>query len=162
MKTREDILRGSLEKKNKLFNDKLNIHFATVKQSNGQPLNDKRNGISTLNKWDRQNSALQNLKDSIQITENALEKEINKKEGVNHINQFIPKAILDLVEDGTLNQWRKHPNTFFVNGVDKARIVWDMKQNKLAHRYLSYITDKEQYSKFAKLYNTLYKVTLSV
>ena len=67
MKTKRlQILENSLIKKNDLFDEKLNNHFETVKQANGQPLNDKRNGQATLNKWDRQNESLLNLKENIE------------------------------------------------------------------------------------------------
>ena len=50
MSKRLEILKNSLVKKEQQFNEKLQTHFDTVKQSNGQPLNDKRNGQATLNK----------------------------------------------------------------------------------------------------------------
>ena len=53
-----------------------------------------------------------------------------------------PKPIVNMIEAGTLKQWRKHPNTLFVDGVDKARIVW--KDGKLFTRYASSITCKKQ------------------
>ena len=72
---RLEILKNSLIKKEKQFDDKLQNHINTVKQANGQPLNYKRNGRATLNKWDRQNESLRNLKDSIQKTKDEIEKE---------------------------------------------------------------------------------------
>ena len=55
---RLEILEESLKKKQQLFDRRLQNHFDTVKQTNGQPLNDKRNGHATLDKWDRQNESL--------------------------------------------------------------------------------------------------------
>lgn len=52
--SRLDILKASLEKKQAKFNRKLNEYFSDVKSANGQPLNDKRNGYSTMKRWDRQ------------------------------------------------------------------------------------------------------------
>ena len=49
---RIEILKKSLEKKTAKINDQFDNHFATVKQANGQPLNDKRNGAATLKKWE--------------------------------------------------------------------------------------------------------------
>ena len=43
MSKRLEILKQSLAKKEELFSQKLDDHFSTVKQANGQPLNDKRN-----------------------------------------------------------------------------------------------------------------------
>ena len=63
--------------------------------------------------------------------------------------------ILKLVESGDLIQWRKHPHTFFVAGVDKARIVWDEKRKVVCHKFVSSITVQEQRTKFVRIYNTL-------
>lgn len=153
--SRLEILENSLKKKKQLFSEKLDAHYKTVAQANGQPLNDKRNGFATLNKWDKQNDALRALNESIKKTENAIEKEKSKINGVENANKDIPKVILDLVSDGTLNQWRKYPNTFFVAGVDKARIVWDNKNKNVCHKYVRQITDKEQYARFRDIYNSL-------
>ena len=150
-----EILKQSLVKKENQFDQKLDQHFATVNQANGQPLNDKRNGQATLNKWDKQNASLRTLKDGIEKTKNAIEFEEGRIAGVNHVNGFIPKEILELVDTGELVQWRKHPHTFFVAGVDKARIVWDEKRKVVAHRYAYQITEQEQRSKFVKIYNPL-------
>ena len=150
-----DILNNSLINKENAFNNKFNIHFDTVSQANGQPLNDKRNGAATLAKWNKQDTALSNLKKSIESTKEAIDKEQSKIGYVEVVNNSIPIEILNLVKKGTLVQWRKHPTTFFVSGVDKARIVWDIKNNILAYRYLSAIKDKDQYRIFAKTFNSL-------
>ena len=149
------MLETSLKKKKKQFDDKLQNHIDTVKQANGQPLNDKRNGQATLNKWDRQNDSLRNLQESIDKTERAIEVEKGKIIDCEAVKDSLPDAILEMIANGTLNQWRKHPNTFFVNGVDKARIVWDNKKKVVAHKYIRQITDKDQWKLFAKTYNKL-------
>lgn len=56
--SRLDILKTSLEKKQAKFYEKLNEHFADVRSANGQPLNDKKNGASTMKRWDKQNNVL--------------------------------------------------------------------------------------------------------
>lgn len=155
MGTRLEILKMSLDKKKNLFNEKLQDHMSNVKQANGQPLNDKRNGRATLNKWERQNQALVNIREGIEKTERAIEREESKIKGVEIANTSTPSAILSLIASGDLIQWRKHPNTFFVNGVDKGRIVWDNNKKMVAHRYYSQIPDKVQKSVFAKIYNEL-------
>jgi len=155
MSKRLEILENSLAKKQQQFNDKLQSHIDTVKQANGQPLNDKRNGQATLSKWERQNASLRSLKESIEKTKQAIELEKGKIIDVEHANKAIPPEILKLVEKGELKQWRKHPNTFFVEGVDKARIVWDAKRKILAHKYLKSITEPGQRVKFARMYNGL-------
>lgn len=153
---RLETLKGSLEKKEADLVKRLDDHFAAVRQANGQPLNDKRNGQATLNKWERQNNAIRNLKESIEKTKAAIEFEEGRINGVNYQNEnFIPKEILELVEKGDLIQWRKHPTHFFVAGVDKARIWWDESRKAVAHKYAHLITEQEQRTKFVRLYNRL-------
>lgn len=152
---RLEILKQSLAKKESLFDQKIQDHFASVKQANGQPLNDKRNGQSTLNKWDRQNAALRNLQESIESTKRAIGIEEDKIRYTEAAKEDLPKVILSLVETGELIQWRKHPNTFFVPNVDKARIVWDSKNKVISHRYATQAKDQEQYSRFARTFNRL-------
>lgn len=157
MSKRLEILKKSLLKKEKELQYRLAEHFATVKQANGQPLNDKRNGKATLNKWEKQNNAIRNLKESIEKTKTAIEFEQGRINVVNYQNEnFIPKQILELVEKGELVQWRKHPTHFFVKGVDKARIWWDESRKSVAHKYAHLITEQEQRTKFVKIYNSLY------
>ncbi len=157
MKTKRlEILKHSLIKKNKLFDDKLQNHFNTVKQANGQPLNDKRNGQATLNKWERQNESLNNLKESIAKTKRAIGEEKDKISDVECQKRTLPDAILEMIEKGVLTQWRKHPNRFFVNGVDKARLVWNEKQKTITHSYSKAITDKDQWKLFARTFNELH------
>lgn len=151
---RLEILQKSLEKKQQSFDSMIQNHFDTVKQSNGQPLNDKRNGGRTLKKWDDQNDSIRKQKEEVEKTERAIEKEKNKIANVEMASDGIPNVIHQMIKDGTLIQWRKYPNTFFVKGVDTARIIWDTKKKLLGHKYLAG-TDKEQYAIFAKVYNLI-------
>jgi hypothetical protein len=160
MSKKLEILKNSLLKKEQLFDDKLQNHFDTVKQSNGQPLNDKRNGQATLNKWDRQNESLRTLKESIEKTKTAIENEESKINSVLHTKKELPSIILEYIEKGILIVWRKHPNTFFVKGVDKARLYFDLKKKILSHKYTNQIIDKEQWKIFAKTFNEL-RVTVN-
>ena len=155
MSKKLEILKQSLAKKEQQLNAKFDQHFATVKQANGQPLNDKRNGQATLNKWEQQNEGIRTMQKSIEATKQAIEIEEGKIKGVEHANTFIPAEILKLVESGDLIQWRKHPHTFFVQGVDKARIIWDEKRKVVAHKFVSEITIQEQRTKFVRIYNPL-------
>lgn len=155
MSKRLEILNQSLVKKEQELQRRFDVHFATVKQANGQPLNDKRNGQATLNKWERQNDAIRTAKESIEKTKRAIDIEVGKIKGVEHVNTFIPKEILELVESGVLVQWRKHPHTFFVDGVDKARIVWLEKRKQVAHKFVSEIKEQEQRTKFVRVFNPL-------
>jgi len=72
MSKKLEILKQSLAKKEEQLNAKLDTHFATVKQANGQPLNDKRNGQATLNKWERQNEGIRTMQKSIEATKQAI------------------------------------------------------------------------------------------
>jgi hypothetical protein len=97
------------------------------------------------------------LKESIEKTERAIEIEKNKIVGCEMVKNDLPPPILEMLENGILIQWRKYPNTFFVKGVDKARIVWDKKKKVIAHKYSKQIIDKDQWNIFAKTYNELFK-----
>ena len=152
MSKRLEVLKQSLAKKQALFDSKLSAHFDSVKQANGQPLNDKRNGKATLDRWTRQKEALQNVQAGIETTKQAIEREALKVAAVQAVE--LPPAIRELVESGELIQWRKHPNRFFVLGVDRARIVWDEDKRVVAHQYLREVP-VDQYPKFRDTFNQL-------
>ena len=95
------------------------------------------------------------MQKSIEATKQAIEIEEGKIKGVEHANTFIPAEIQKLIETGELIQWRKHPNTFFVAGVDKARIVWLEKTKQVAHKFVSEIKEQEQRTKFVRVFNPL-------
>lgn len=153
--SRLDILKASLEKKQAKFDRKLNEHFADVKSTNGQPLNDKRNGYSTMKRWDRQNEALFKIQKDIEKTETAIEREESKIRRIDYNKNTMPEEIQKLIDNGTLKQWSKYPHIMFVEGVDKARIIWDDKRKIVMHKFVSSITDIEQRKKFARVYNSL-------
>ena len=152
--SRLSILKTSLVKKQALFDSKLQAHMDCVKQANGQPLNDKRNGQATLNKWDRQNDSLRLLQQSIDKTSAAIEKEQSKVSLVEATE--LPEQIRKLIDAGTITQWRKHPTYFIVNGVDKARIVL-LDNGAISHKFLSSIPSQEQYAIFRDVFNGLRK-----
>lgn len=151
---RLEILKASLEKKEQLFAQKLQAHMDDVKRANGQPLNDKRNGRATLNRWEKQEEALRNIRKSIDSTKQAIETEQWKIDRVASVKDDIHPEILKLVESGVLVQWRKYPNRFFVKGVDRARIIWD-KKDGLCRQYTSQIPNNEQFQIFKEVYNGL-------
>lgn len=154
--SRLDILKASLEKKQAKFDKKLNEHFADVRSANGQPLNDKRDGASTMRRWDRQNDSLSNLQKEIERTKFAIENEKGKLIDIAGNKSRMPKEITDLIDNGTLKQWGKYPHIMFVVGVDKARIIWDDKKKVVMHKFANTLTDKEQKKKFAQVYNSLH------
>lgn len=155
-KTRLDILKASLVKKEAELQRRFDQHFATVKLANGQPLNDKRNGQATLNLWERQNQGIRKMQESIESTKWAIQDEESKMKFIEETNQGIPSEILLLVKQGVLSQWAKYPNMFFVVGVEKARIIFDKKTKKVAHKYYSSIPTAEQKKAFASVYNSLF------
>ena len=156
MTKRLEVLKASLVKKEAELDRRMQAHFDTVKEANGQPLNDKRNGQATLNKWEKQNDAIRNQQVEIEKTKRAIEFEEGKIAHVGSVS--VPSFITDLIDAGEITQWRKYPNRFFVVGVDKARIVWDNKRKVVAHRYAHLITEQEQRTKFVRLYNGLNSV----
>ena len=161
MKTKKlQILENSLIKKKAVLDNRFERHFASVKQANGQPLNDKRNGQRTLDKWDRQSDAIRNQKESIEKTERAIEKEQYKIIDTEAVKETLPNIILEMLETEQLIQWIKHPNTFFVKGVDKARIVWDNKKRIIFTRYRSTITEQEVWKLFVSAFNKILKELL--
>ena len=155
---RLEILKSSLIKKEAELDRRFKVHFASVKEANGQPLNDKRNGAATMKRWEKQNESIRNQKASIEKTKRAIEIEEGKIRGTKHAYDKLPKPIADLVDSGKLVQWRKHPNMFFVKGVEKARIVWRPKDGIVAHRYLGEVKDKEKFDIFKDCYNGLYRL----
>ncbi|MHB2215800.1 hypothetical protein ACX64P_20385 [Raoultella ornithinolytica] len=154
MSNRLEILKLSLTKKEELFNARLQHHFDTVKQANGHPLNDKRNGRATLNKWDKQSDALRNLENSMQRTKDAIEREEMKIALAESVD--IPDFMQQAINDGRITQWRKHPRFFFVTGVKHGRIVLDETTGTIAHRYLSKVS-KDEYPIFRDVFNGLNK-----
>jgi len=156
MSTRLEILKGSLAKKNERLNAMLEKHYASIKEANGQPLNDKRNGQATRKRWERQDEAIRNLQIRINNTLNAIEAEEHKQARIEQVNETIPIEIMQLVQSGELIQWKKHPNIFFVKGVKDARITWDVKRKVVAHSYVNKIQDNAQWVRFAKIYNELH------
>lgn len=152
MGSRIEVLKASLAKKTALFDEKLMAHMGDVRSANGQPLNDKANGASTLGKWERQNNSLRALNASIEKTKNAIEREETKIATVDSV--ALPEPIKALIGSGVLIQWRKHPRFFFVAGVDKARIAL-MDNGQIGHRYLSGIPSQDQYATFRDVFNSL-------
>lgn len=154
--SRLDILKASLEKKQAKFDKKLDEHFADVRSANGQPLNDKKNGVATMRRWDKQDDVLSNLQKEIEKTKSAIEREDGKIRGIAREKDCMPKEITDLIDNGTLKQWGKYPHIMFVDGVDKARIIWDDKKKVVMHKFDNTLTDKDQRKKFAQVYNSLH------
>ncbi|MFY2643749.1 hypothetical protein ACOTDF_19490 [Achromobacter insuavis] len=152
MASRVEVLKASLAKKAALFDEKLMAHMGDVRSANGQPLNDKRNGAATLGKWERQNDSLRALNASIEKTKSAIEREETKIAAVGAV--ALPEPIKALMASGVLLQWRKHPQFFFVSGVDKARIHL-LDNGQVAHRYLSSIPSQDQYATFRDVFNAL-------
>ncbi len=155
MSNRLNILKESLVKKQANFDLKFQSHLDDVKSANGQPLNDKRNGHKTLSRWDRQDESLRNLNASIKKTEAAIDREESK---LAYVSMFdVPKCLVDFLAAGKITQWKKHPNFFFVNGVEKARIhVLD--DGTIAHRYIKEIPSQEQYAIFRDVFNAAMQI----
>lgn len=154
MSKRLDILKKSLEKKEVIFDEKIENHFDTVREANGQPLNDKRNGHKTLEKWEKQNNSIRSTKESIEKTKRAIEREEAKIANVENFS--IPDFLKPFLNSGVIIQWRKHPNRFFVKGVDKGRIIWNEEKKTLGYSFLSEVP-KDQYPTFRDVFNEINK-----
>lgn len=152
MTKRLEILKASLVKKEARLDERLQTHFDTVAQANGQPLNDKRNGRATLNKWDKQNGGLRALQESIQRTKDAIEREETKIALASMVE--LPAYLQQAIDEGLITQWRKHPRFFFVVGVSGGRIVLDEETGIIGHRYLSKVS-KDEYPTFRDVFNKL-------
>jgi hypothetical protein len=157
MTKRLEILKVSLEKKQNDFDARLSDHFDDVRSANGQPLNDKRGGYKTLNRWEKQNESLRDRQKGIEKTEMAIEREESKIAYCERTLADLPQCIVDLVKDGTLIQWRKFPNTFFIANVEKGRLGFNFEKKCVFHRYYSEIPTLEQKTKFREIYNNLNK-----
>ncbi|ECE6399624.1 hypothetical protein FNJ07_09640 [Salmonella enterica subsp. salamae] len=152
MSRKHEILKASLAKKQTLFEQRLQQHFDTVMEANGQPLNDKRNGRATLNKWDKQSEGLRNIENSIQRTKDAIEREEMKIALADSVT--IPVYMQEAIDAGLITQWRKHPRFFFVNGVKHGRIVLNEETGTIGYRYLNKVS-KEDYPTFRDVFNKL-------
>ena len=157
MSKRLEILKTSLKKKEEILDQRFDSFFTDVKSGNGQPMNDKRNGVATMSRWERKEDAIRNQQKEIERTKRAINIEEGKIVECNAVKDTLPEPILKALESKELIQWRKHPTTFFIDGVDKARIVWDKKKKIICHRYSRDITDKDQWKKFAQVFNELKK-----
>lgn len=155
MSTRLDILKGSLAKKEARFTRIISSHRDDVRSANGQPLNDKRGGPAILRRWDRQHHAILRLKDEIEKTANALEREQYKVTGTASLYDEMPSYITSLIDSGQIIQWRKHPRILFVAGVDKARIYFNGNDKPISHKFAADIPDKAQYAIFRDTFNAL-------
>lgn len=155
MSKRLEILKNSLGKKKVELDGKFDAYFDDVKSANGQPLNDKRNGHATLDRWERKSNAIARQKEEVEKTARAIEREQNKIDSVEWWYEKMPKYLTDLIDSGKVKQWRKHPRMLFVDGVEKARLVFDDEDGLVRHRYLNEIQDKEQFAIFRDVFNAI-------
>lgn len=155
MSKRLEILKKSLEKKESKLNRKFDDHFDDVRRANGQPLNDKRCGMATFARWERQNDSIRNQIKEVEKTKDAIEREESKIDYTEYWYELMPDLIKELIDDGTLTQWRKHPRIMFVKSVEKARIYFHKDSGLISHKYLGEIPNKEQYAIFRDVFNKL-------
>jgi len=155
MSKKLEILKGSLNKKEAELERRFNNHFDTVRQANGQPLNDKRNGAAILVKWEKQSDSIRNQQNEVEKTKSAIEREEGKIIETDSWRKKMPKVLTSLIDSGHLTQWRKHPRIMFVTGVEKARIIFDDKTGAISHKYVNQIPDKNQYAIFRDIYNSI-------
>lgn len=146
-------LMQSLEKKQAKLDELFDKHFKSVGEANGQPLNDKSNGAATVAKWNAQSDAIRRQEAEIEKTQEAITAERKKLADMKYWYKHMPAILTNLIDEGVLVQWRRYPHILFVNGVDKARIVFDGDTGGITYRYVEEIQDKEQYAIFRDVYN---------
>ena len=152
MTKRLKILQNSLKKKETILDQKFDNYFADVKRGNGQPMNDKRNGQATLNRWERQNDTIRNQQKEIEKTKAAIEFEQKKIIDCEEVLKDLPKPFLDALEVGEITQWRKFPNRFFVKDGGRGRIIWE--KGKILCSYVPELGSPERVA-FATCFNKL-------
>lgn len=151
MSKRLKILKESLIKKEKKLEARFESRFNHQKITNGQPMNDKKNGRSWFANSEKLDNAIRNQMASVEKTKEAIIKEEQKISYCQDVKEILPSAILKAIESGLITQWRKFPNRFFVVGVEKGRLIWNSKENKLQYSYASSIPTNEQYQVFKKV-----------
>jgi hypothetical protein len=152
---RQEVLENSLAKKQAELDRRFNDHFDFAASTNGQPLNDKgKKGQAALNKMDKQNDAIRNQLSEVERTKQAIEREESKHKLSQLALGGMPSIVQSMVEGGELKQWRKFPDHFFVDGVDKGRII--IKNGVAMHKYLRDVP-KDQYPKFRDAFNKINK-----
>ena len=160
---RLELLEKSLEKKEKELDRRFDNCFDHIKQTNGQPMNDKRNGKAFFNKVEKNDNAIRNQMESVKKTKNAIDREksrLNYKEKVIADRVHLPQVVQDLINDGTLNQWMIYPDYFFVNGIEKFRINIKQKKTKKAdwtffHKFGNTVASKEDRNKINEILKLL-------
>lgn len=108
-----------------------------------------------MKRWNRQNDTLSKMQKEIEKPQTAIEREESRIRCIDRNRSSMPEEIQKLINDGTLRQWGKYPHIMFVEGVDKARIIWDDRKKVVMHKFVSSITDTEKRRKFARVYNSL-------
>ena len=114
-----------------------------------------------MKRWDRQNDVLSRMQKEIEKTQTAIEREESRIRCIDRNKNSMPEEIQELIDNGTLKQWGKYPHIMFVEGVDKARIIWDSKKKMVMHKFVSSIIDTEQRKKFARVYNSLNNASIN-
>ena len=140
MSKKLEILKQSKVKKEENLNRRFSEHFSEVREANGQPLNDKRNGAATLNRWERQNDGIQKQIESIKKTEAAIEREVDKVNDTQSNYELMPDFLKKKIDEGELKQWRRFPHILFVKGVDGGRLKVDFENKAVTYTHLSEVS----------------------
>lgn len=151
---RLQVLENSLKKKETELYKRLDSYSNHYKQTNGQPMNDKRNGGAFFRKAEKLDDSIRNQQASIEKTKIAIEREKGKIANVESVK--LPSELQQLIDEGKITQWIKFPNRFFVVGVEKARLVWDEKKQVVMHIYVNQIPKGVgQFEIFRDVFNKL-------
>lgn len=163
---RREILEKSLEKKRTIFNDRFRSHWDYTVGLQGEPIGGPRAQDRAIrNRLEREDRALRRMSEEVKKTERALAREERKEIDTANAYDALPEPLRAAIDAGLIVQWRRHPNTFFVPGVEKGRLAWIPESAKnaksalrgtLVARYAHQIPDQAQYAAFRDVANALW------
>jgi hypothetical protein len=146
-----------LARKEDELNRRFDNQFEHQRKTNGQPMNDKRNGRAWFNKKDKLDQAIGKQMEEIEKSKAYIKRLEERVAFLEKWEKELPAPLLEATLAGRLNQWKRHPRMFFVEGVEKARIVWNSDTKTIGATYVKQIPSKEQYAIFRDTFNGLRK-----
>lgn len=149
-------LKSSLDKKERLIDDKIRDHMDGVLETQWQPLQDGGRSSKILSSREKEDNSIRKLKESIESTQYAIAVEEERISETQKMFDSLPKALQDRILSGELTQWRKYPRIMFVNGVDKARINWDAKKGVVVPKFHNRLEGEDR-KRFVAVFNAIVK-----
>ncbi len=104
--TRLEIAQRALSKKQAQLDNAFNVHFNHVKQANGQPMNDKKNGLAWVSRMESTNDAIRSLQGEVaRLTERV---KILKRHELNKENNLNKNGTIDYNNVKNIELVRNH------------------------------------------------------